>query len=570
MSSSSSTLMRNDILCSKSTRYTVLDLHGAGSYGKVAKCVNLKTNRLVAIKIHNWSKNYAKEVAMLKAVRVLDPEKKNIVRFIENFTFKRLSCLAFEMLDKSLWELMQERNYMPLTLNEIRPVVYQLLVAFEALKSIGIVHADLKPDNIMLVNHRNKPFKVKLIDFGLACPVSKLQDGVTIQIESHRAPEVTLGLPLSEAVDMWGMGCVMSFMYFGVNLFRGKSAYRRMKAMVHMLGQPEDHLLDAGKNTWQYFSREEGSSGPRWRLKTPLEYKDATGDKARVAWEFFDTARNLEDAVQNFPEKTDALEFEDRMEFLSLLKSCLHLDAGKRDTPREALLHKFVTLAHLVDEDTSSYADQAFDYMNMSNLQSVEKSDQTSNSSDGISGTDSSSDEEPDPRALKIYLKKERCEDADADTSSGEDDIESATSGSCYGHYSTPSFSEGEIPAGLKSESSSSTVSDEDDIESDSSGSCDGDSSLTSFSEGEESVAATYDDNTDTGFVPVVCNTNDDGASATSTGGAAASITSEDGAAAAIGPDDVKKKKKRNVFQRTRKFFSRVEARVRSIFKCHN
>lgn len=117
---------------------------------------------------------------MLKAIRTLDPEKKNVVRFVDNFKVQDLSCRAFAMLDRSLWDLMKDRQWMPLTVNEIFPVM-QLFVAFEALKGNGILHTDIKPDNIMLVNHKDQLFRVKLIDFGLAPPVSKVKVGMTDQ-----------------------------------------------------------------------------------------------------------------------------------------------------------------------------------------------------------------------------------------------------------------------------------------------------------------------------------------------------------------------------------------------------
>ena len=49
----------------------------------------------------------------------------------------------------------------------------QLAIALQALKGIGLIHTDIKLDNIMLVNQREQPLKVKLIDFGLAVPVSE-------------------------------------------------------------------------------------------------------------------------------------------------------------------------------------------------------------------------------------------------------------------------------------------------------------------------------------------------------------------------------------------------------------
>lgn len=62
----------------------------------------------------------------------------------------------------------------------------QLLTAFAALKEVGVVHADLKPDNVMLVNHRNEPFRVKLIDFGLSFRTSEDKSGMTLMPLSGR------------------------------------------------------------------------------------------------------------------------------------------------------------------------------------------------------------------------------------------------------------------------------------------------------------------------------------------------------------------------------------------------
>uniref|UniRef100_A0A8D3C724 Protein kinase domain-containing protein n=1 Tax=Scophthalmus maximus TaxID=52904 RepID=A0A8D3C724_SCOMX len=202
-------------------------------FGKVAKCFDLDMAMMVAIKFQREKENglFQQELAMLEAVRVLDSDKKNIVRFIEHFRFQDLHCLVFEMLDRSLFHQMVQRECMPLSLSEIRPLTHQLLVTLEALKSIGIIHTDIKLDNIMLVNHKDQPFKIKLIDFGLALPVSQVKVGMYMQNLKYRAPEVTLGLPLSEAVDMWGVGCIMTSLYFGT----------------------KDHLLAAGIYSYKYF-----------------------------------------------------------------------------------------------------------------------------------------------------------------------------------------------------------------------------------------------------------------------------------------------------------------------------
>uniref|UniRef100_A0A3Q3MM65 Protein kinase domain-containing protein n=1 Tax=Mastacembelus armatus TaxID=205130 RepID=A0A3Q3MM65_9TELE len=312
---------KRDLLFSNSTRYLVMDLIGEGGYGLVVKCLNLITGKTTAVKIHKdgESKSILRELEMLEAIRSLDTEKKNIIKFIEDFKCHDCSCLAFEMLDKSLWDLMEEEG-MPLSLNEIRPVTQQLMVAFEALKGLGIMHLDMKPDNVMLVNHKDQPFRIKLIDFGLAHPVGALETGTVMQVLAYRAPEIMLGLPLSEAVDIWGVGCIMAYMYFGDHLF------------------PFEYQLNDAMYTW------------KWRLKTPGEYKDATGVRAKVLMTFFEFSETLEDAVEGWSEKQDGIEYEDTMAFLSLLKGCLHVDPARRICPGEALKHRFITMAHLVDE----------------------------------------------------------------------------------------------------------------------------------------------------------------------------------------------------------------------------
>uniref|UniRef100_A0A8D3A667 Protein kinase domain-containing protein n=1 Tax=Scophthalmus maximus TaxID=52904 RepID=A0A8D3A667_SCOMX len=303
---------RHETLYSRTSRYLVMGLHDEGCFGKVAKCFDLDMAMMVAIKFQREKENglFQQELAMLEAVRVLDSDKKNIVRFIEHFRFQDLHCLVFEMLDRSLFHQMVQRECMPLSLSEIRPLTHQLLVTLEALKSIGIIHTDIKLDNIMLVNHKDQPFKIKLIDFGLALPVSQVKVGMYMQNLKYRAPEVTLGLPLSEAVDMWGVGCIMTSLYFGTSLFPWDCAYNWIKTMVRLLGQPEDHLLAAGI------------------------YKNA---------------------IKNFPEKENKLEHKDRMAFLDLLKCCLHFDAKRRISPSEALKQSYLTMFQITFPELLSH-----------------------------------------------------------------------------------------------------------------------------------------------------------------------------------------------------------------------
>ena len=92
-------------------------------------------------------------------------------------------------------------------------------------QQLGLIHADLKPENIMLVDPVRQPYRVKVIDFGSASHVSKAVCNTYLQSRYYRAPEIVLGLPFSEAIDMWSLGCVIAELFLGWPLYPGSSEY---------------------------------------------------------------------------------------------------------------------------------------------------------------------------------------------------------------------------------------------------------------------------------------------------------------------------------------------------------
>uniref|UniRef100_A0AAQ5YR42 Protein kinase domain-containing protein n=1 Tax=Amphiprion ocellaris TaxID=80972 RepID=A0AAQ5YR42_AMPOC len=317
------TVKEDEILTAESGQYQILKSLGKGSFATVAKCKKLTTEE-VAVKFIRDDMSFAgrREIQMYKKLKELDPDKCNVVRFIEHFTVNNHVCLAFELLGDSIHDVMIKRNFKPFRVSEIRVVAQQLLVSLNALKSIGLVHADIKPDNIMLVNHKAQPLKVKLIDFGMAHMSSNFNN-YKIQAIGYRAPEVILGLPLNEAVDMWTLGTVLAFMYTGKHLYPTHSNYEAIRVMVQMQGQPEERVLDSAKYAESYFTKSNSSPCDMWRLNTSTEYTKITG----IA--------------------TERRKLKDTLAFISLLKRMLHMDPTKRITPTQALGHRFITMKHL-------------------------------------------------------------------------------------------------------------------------------------------------------------------------------------------------------------------------------
>ena len=97
------------------------------------------------------------------------------------------------------------------------------------LQQLGLIHADLKPENIMLVDPARQPYRVKVIDFGSASHVSKAVCNTYLQSRYYRAPEIILGLPFSEAIDMWSLGCVIAELFLGWPLYPGSSEYDQVR-----------------------------------------------------------------------------------------------------------------------------------------------------------------------------------------------------------------------------------------------------------------------------------------------------------------------------------------------------
>uniref|UniRef100_A0A665U1E9 Protein kinase domain-containing protein n=1 Tax=Echeneis naucrates TaxID=173247 RepID=A0A665U1E9_ECHNA len=223
----------NTLLKGETGVYEIHKSLGKGVYGQVAKCTKLDTGEEVAVKILEMSWAGKREIRMLEKLRELDQDKNNLVRFIEHFQHKQHVCLVFEKLDVTVDYFV--RNFRPLKLPEIRVITQQMLVALRALNSIDLSHTDIKPDNIMFTDYRQEHLRVKLIDFGLAAHVSTMRLGQKIQAIGYRAPEVIMGIPLTVAVDMWSLGCLLAFMYLGQNLFPISCPYQYMKIIVKLV-----------------------------------------------------------------------------------------------------------------------------------------------------------------------------------------------------------------------------------------------------------------------------------------------------------------------------------------------
>ncbi|XP_075709945.1 homeodomain-interacting protein kinase 1 isoform X5 [Rhinoderma darwinii] len=363
-------LVQHEILCSMTNSYEVLEFLGRGTFGQVAKCWKRSTKEIVAIKILKNHPSYARqgqiEVSILSRLSSENADEYNFVRSYECFQHKNHTCLVFEMLEQNLYDFLKQNKFSPLPLKYIRPILQQVATALMKLKSLGLIHADLKPENIMLVDPVRQPYRVKVIDFGSASHVSKAVCSTYLQSRYYRAPEIILGLPFCEAIDMWSLGCVIAELFLGWPLYPGASEYDQIRYISQTQGLPAEYLLSAGTKTSRFFNRDPDLGYPLWRLKTPEEHEIETGIKSKEARKYIFNC--LDDMAQvNMStdlEGTDMLaEKADRREYIDLLKKMLTIDADKRITPMKTLTHPFVTMTHLLDFPHSNHVKSCFQNM---------------------------------------------------------------------------------------------------------------------------------------------------------------------------------------------------------------
>ncbi|XP_013856738.1 homeodomain-interacting protein kinase 4, partial [Austrofundulus limnaeus] len=268
-------------ICNKSDVYHVEKILGKGSYGLVAMCRINERDQRVALKVVSKEDVYSAKIekeAILQ-LRKFDPDQFNIMNCFDCFEFEGDFCFAFELLDRSLADFMEERHWAPLKVSEIRAIAKQLLVSLTALEEVKMTHTDIKLDNLMLVDHTSTPFKVKLIDFGLTHFTSDLHESVILQAPGYRAPEVFLGLLPNEAVDIWGLGVSLGELYLGQMVFSEKIEREILRSAVGLLGQPDKFVLDRACRATHYFTLHDTDSEITWKIKPARKHKRTSGER---------------------------------------------------------------------------------------------------------------------------------------------------------------------------------------------------------------------------------------------------------------------------------------------------
>ncbi|XP_030658099.1 myosin light chain kinase, smooth muscle isoform X3 [Nomascus leucogenys] len=223
--------------------YDIEERLGSGKFGQVFRLVEKKTRKVWAGKFFKAysakeKENIRQEISIMnclhhpKLVQCVDAfeEKANIVMVLEIVSggelFERIIDEDFELTERECIKYMR-----------------QISEGVEYIHKQGIVHLDLKPENIMCVNKTGT--RIKLIDFGLA---RRLENAGSLKVlfgtPEFVAPEVINYEPIGYATDMWSIGVICYILVSGLSPFMGDNDNETLANVTSATWDFDDEAFD--------------------------------------------------------------------------------------------------------------------------------------------------------------------------------------------------------------------------------------------------------------------------------------------------------------------------------------
>ncbi|XP_043225674.1 uncharacterized protein LOC122383389 [Amphibalanus amphitrite] len=298
-------------------RYEILEVIGRGSFGQVIRALDHKTNTQVAIKIIRNKKRFHQQALM--EVKILDHLRRrdkeggyNIIHMLDYFYFRNHLCVTFQLMGLNLFELIKKNNYQGVSMSLIKKFAASMVQCLRLLFREGIIHCDLKPENVLLKSRSSS--SIKIIDFGSSCYTHQ-RVYTYIQSRFYRSPEVILGLQYGTPIDMWSLGCILAELHTGFPLFPGENEVEQLACIMEVLDlPPEDLIVHATRRRLFFDSR-----------GNPRTITNTKGRRRRPG------SRPLPSALKT----SDAM-------FVDFIEKCLTWDPSQRLTPEEAARHPFL------------------------------------------------------------------------------------------------------------------------------------------------------------------------------------------------------------------------------------
>ncbi|XP_077375346.1 casein kinase II subunit alpha'-like isoform X1 [Festucalex cinctus] len=289
---------------SNQDNYQLVRKLGRGKYSEVFEAINVSSSEKVVVKILKpvKGKKIKREIKILENLR----GGTNIIRLVDTVKdpVSRTPALVFECINNTDFKEL----YQKLTDYDIRYYMYELLRALDYSHSMGIMHRDVKPHNVM-IDHQLR--KLRLIDWGLAEFYHPGQEyNVRVASRYFKGPELLVDYKMYDySLDMWSLGCMLASMIFLKEPF------------FH--GQDNDQLVRIAKvlGTDELFGYLH-----KYHIELDTRFKDLLGQQTR---------KRLEQFIQSENQHLVS------PEALDLLDKLLRYDHQQRLTALEAMKHPY-------------------------------------------------------------------------------------------------------------------------------------------------------------------------------------------------------------------------------------
>jgi len=319
---------------------------GKGVFSTVIKAKDQKQNgHMVAIKVMRandmMKKAAEKEIEILQTLNSADKQnKRHIIRLHGTFYYRKHLCLVFEcMWDDLRKALKKYTKGKGMALQAIRAYTKQLIVGLRHMHRCKIIHADIKPDNILISEGHNV---VKFCDLGTALETKDAAITPYLVSRFYRAPEIILGSEYTIAVDVFALGATLFELFTGKILFKSTSNNDALMKIMEVNGKLPTKVIKKGMLWKDHFDED-------------LDFKQTDVDKytkESVTRKITDT-RPKKDVFEMMllrvgPEKAKSQEQADLQavkrvkQFSDLVRKMIANDQTSRVTANDALSHPFL------------------------------------------------------------------------------------------------------------------------------------------------------------------------------------------------------------------------------------
>jgi serine/threonine protein kinase len=314
------------------------------------------------------------EIKILELLRQTGQvDENNIVKMKTFFYYREHLIIVTELLRQNLFEFGKfivdnnEEDYF--TIPRLAYITRQALVALRFVHSLGLVHSDIKPENILLGSYSRA--KIKVIDFGSSCYLTDRQSSY-IQSRSYRAPEVVLGLPYDGRIDVWSLGCCVAEMFTGEVTFQNDSIVSMLSRIEAICGPFPRHMIAQGRQSGRFFTKSgllyevvEGAD-PHYK-NAPGPHDDDDNDEAKnVQFDIFQpkTTRlscrlgfsaDLMDGFDGSNIRSFERRRQEKIMFTDFVSKLLTIDPDGRPRAEEALSHPWMLYAASLTEEQIKY-----------------------------------------------------------------------------------------------------------------------------------------------------------------------------------------------------------------------